>query len=66
MESEDLIAKLSGHRRTFVVYSSTQDARYPNNAYAAAAAMGMLLGADNMGGSYIDRMFKPIAAVALY
>ena len=37
MESEDLIAKLSGHRRTFVVYSSTQDARYPNNAYAAAA-----------------------------
>ena len=51
--------------RTFCAYSTTQGGTYPNNAYAAASAMGIAMGRNTGAvGSYFDVMFKGVAGVA--
>jgi hypothetical protein len=62
----NLLATLQAahYRRTFSMYSTTQSGAWPNNVYASAAPMGLLMGANTgTPGSYYPLMFKPIAGV---
>jgi hypothetical protein len=62
----NLLATLQAakYRRTFSMYSTTQSGAFPNNVYASAAPMGLLMGANTgTPGSYYPLMFKPIAGV---
>jgi hypothetical protein len=58
------VLQAASYRRTFSVYSTTQSGAFPNNAYAAAAVVGIAMG-RNTGtpGSYFDVMFKSVASV---
>lgn len=65
--ANNLLAELQAASlgRTLSVYSTTQGGTFPNNAYAAAAPMGMAMGRNTGApGSAFDLMFKPIAGVA--
>ena len=54
-----------GYNRTFMMYSTTQSGAFPNNVYASAAVMGMVMGRNNgTAGSYFTAMFKSLAGVA--
>jgi hypothetical protein len=53
-----------GYNRTFMMYSTTQSGAFPNNIYATAAVMGMLMGRNNgTAGSYFTAMFKTLVGV---
>jgi len=55
----------SGYRRTLGITSTTQSGAYPNNAYAAAAVMGVAMGLNSgLASSYFVLMFKQLAGVA--
>ena len=52
-------------RRTFSLYSTTQNGAFPTNVYGAAALMGFAMGMNTgAAGSYFDVMFKGIAELA--
>lgn len=64
--ANNLLAQLQAakYRRTFSIYSTTQGGAFPNNAYAAAAAMGLAMGRNTgAAGSYFDIMFKAVSGV---
>jgi hypothetical protein len=51
--------------RAFGIASTTQSAEYPNNAYAAAAAMGVAMGLNTgLAGSNFTMAFKSLPGVA--
>src|ERR1017187_7579917 len=52
MGTSDLLAKLKGYSRTFVVHSNA-------NPYAAAAAMGAAMGRSERLGPYFNLLGKP-------
>ncbi len=54
-----------GYNRTEMIYSTTQSGVFPNNAYAAAALLGMSMGRNTgLAGSYFCQQFKQLAGVA--
>ena len=51
--------------RTIGFYSTTQGGLYPNNAYAAAAVLGWISGANTgLANSYYTLMFKQLVGIA--
>lgn len=54
------------YNRTLMIYSTTQSGLFPNNAYAAAAVMGIAMGLNTgLGGSYFTLKFKQLSGVAI-
>src|ERR1035438_3372130 len=56
MSASDLLAKLKGYSRTFVVHSNA-------NPYVAAAAMGAAMGRSQRFGPYFNLLQKPNSSV---
>jgi hypothetical protein len=51
--------------RAFMMYSTTQGGTYPNNAYAAAAALGLAMGLNTgAANSAFDLANKPLVGIA--
>ncbi|HLH04949.1 MAG TPA: DUF3383 family protein [Bryobacteraceae bacterium] len=58
------VLQAGGYSRVFGVYSTTQGGAAPNNAYAAAAAMGVAMGSNTgLANSYFTLKFKPLTGV---
>jgi hypothetical protein len=56
--------KAANYNRMFPLYITTQQGAYPNNAFAAAGAMGVAMGRNTgAASSYFTMMFKPIAGI---
>lgn len=54
------------YNRTEMIYSTTQSGLFPNNAYAAAAVMGMSMGRNTgLAGSYFQQKFNQLSGVAI-
>jgi hypothetical protein len=54
------------YNRTLMIYSTTQSGLFPNNAYSAAAVMGIAMGLNTgLGNSYYTLMFKQLSGVAI-
>jgi Protein of unknown function (DUF3383) len=63
----NLFAELSAlsYNRVIGIYSTTQASAYPNNAYAGAAVLGMLMGLNTgLANSQFTAMFKDLVGVA--
>jgi hypothetical protein len=60
-----LTMKTNLYSRTFGIYSTTQSGAAPNNAYAAAAAMGVAMGQNTgLANSNFTMKFKQLVGVA--
>ncbi len=54
----------AGYNRVFGIYSTTQSGAAPNNAYAAAAALGVAMGLNTGGAnSNFTMKFKPLVGI---
>lgn len=57
--------KLLNLNRVFGIYNTTQGGLFPNNVYAAAAAMGVSAGRNTgLNGSYYTMKFKQLVGIA--
>ncbi len=57
--------KSANYSRTFGLYATTQGGTYPNNAFAAAAAMGVAMGLNTgLANSNFTMKFKVLAGVS--
>jgi hypothetical protein len=56
--------KTSSYNRVFGIYSTTQSGSFPNNIYAAVAAMGVAMGLNTgLAGSYFTLKFKELVGI---
>jgi hypothetical protein len=54
----------NAYKRVFSLYSTTQAGAAPNNVYACAAAMGVMMGLNTgLAGSYFTMMFEELVGV---
>lgn len=59
------VLQAASYNRVFGLYSTTQAGTYPNNAYAAAAAMGACMGLnDGLANSNFTMKFKALPGIA--
>lgn len=59
------LLKALAYTRTIGIYSTTQSGAFPNNAYAGAAVMGMLMGLNTgLANSQFTAKFKQLVGVA--
>jgi|SRR5580700_614158 hypothetical protein len=54
----------ASYTRIFIDYATTQSGTYPNNAYACAASMGVMMGLNTgLAGSYFTMKFKVLTGI---